>query len=574
MPFSETFGGSTVLPANAGYLALDISASISLEWPIENQSANVAADTIDINASIAGLNVDLADARQVGTGFAILFNNVGANTATIRNAVGGTIISLVSGTAWLVYLAANTTAAGSWRTFQLGASVAAASASALAGAGLKAIATTLNQSMSVSSTSTTPVAPVVDDRAKLINWTGGVGTLNLPAVASVGADWFIHIRNSGSGNLTVTPAAGTVDSAATKVFAPGTSAIVVTDGTNWLSVGYGSGTSGSGGFDFLEINAAGSGTLTLAGSQLGRKAYRFTGALTGTRTIVVPGTIEEYWIDNSTSGAFSLYVKTAGQSAPGIEVLTGNRNILYCDGTNVLDAESSTVTFPIAVASGGTGATTASAARTNLGATTTGAAVFTAADAAAGRTALSAVGSARAITTAAASGLSGGGDLSADRSLSINVTDFCTAVRKTAGTTRTTTTVLADDPHLSLTIPVAGLYEVELSLGASRGGTGTDALKFNFGGTATIDGTVVTTGEIQNGPSSGNVLQNSVGFTPGGVDQTIGGYPSDSFHRSHIKALIQFSSTGTLVFRWAMNTGSSGNISLGIGSWMRALRVG
>lgn len=572
MAFVETFGGTTILPANAGYLALNMSEDVSLEWPVETAaSANVAADTIDVDASVAGLNIDLADARVVGAGYAILFNNVGGETVSIRNVVGGAILSLASGTAWIVYLASNATAAGAWRVFQLGASVSTAVASALAGAGLKAIATNLNLAIVTSSTAVTPVAPVSDDRAKLINWTGGVGVLNLPAVASVGADWFIYVRNSGSGNFTATPAAGTIDGAATKVLAPDTSAIIVTDGTNWYTIGYGSGTSGGGGFDFLEINAAGSGTITLSGSQLGRKAYRFTGVLTGNRTIVVPGTIEEYWIDNSTSGAFSLYVKTAAQAAPGVEVLQGNRNILYSDGNNVLDAESTTVTFPIAVSQGGTGATTASAARTNLGATTTGAAVFTAADAAAARTAIAAIGSSRAVNTG--NGLSGGGDLSADRTLIVNHAHLCAAIRKSAVTSRTAT-VRSDDPHLVLTVPEAGLYWLEIHLLTTTTASG-NALLYNLGGTATID---------TSGAFSGVNTLRRVNATTINDDMTWDGHSvpgtqtaltlgtAGNVGYGIISGLVNFSAGGTLTFSWASTSG--GNIDLNIGSFMKLQRCG
>jgi hypothetical protein len=61
---------------------------------------------------------------------------------------------------------------------------------------------------------------------------------------------------------------------------------------------------------------------------------------------------------------------------------------LYCDGTDVVDADTSTIGIPLSVAQGGTGATTASGARTNLGATTVGNAVFTAVNAAAAQVAL------------------------------------------------------------------------------------------------------------------------------------------------------------------------------------------
>ncbi len=468
--FTAVFGGTTIAPANATYLALEMAADVDLAWPIEQAiNGQVVADTIDVNATVAGLNINLPDARQVSTGYTALFNNVGANTVTVRTATGGNIISLVSGTAWVIYLTDNSTEGGSWRVFQLGASVSVAVAGALAGAGLRAISTTLNQDIPVTNSTTTPFVLVsADDRAKLFNWTGGLGAWTLPDAVAAGNGWYVQIRNSGSGDLTLTPPAGTIDGAASKTFAAGTSAFIVTDGTDYFTLGYGSGTSGGSSFDFIEINVAGSGTFTLSGANLNRISYRFIGVLTGTRNIVVPNSIQQYWVANATTGAFSLFIKTVAQ-VPGVEVLQNNQAILYCDSTDVIDADSSTVSFPIPVVQGGTGAITAANARTNLGATATGDAVFTAAnagaartaigatatgsavltavDAAAGRTALGATATGSSVFTAAdaaaaaaaiaavptsrtvntsGTGLSGGGDLTANRTITIDQTAMTT----------------------------------------------------------------------------------------------------------------------------------------------------
>jgi hypothetical protein len=367
MPFTELFGGQVLLPADLTYLSLTVTADLDLVWPLEQQigGTSVVADIMDITAN-PGLNIDMPDATLVSPGASVLFNNVGANTVTIRDQAGATIISLASGTTWMVYLRDNSTTAGLWRTFQFGASVSVANAAALAGAGLKAIGATLNTRIPVS-TKNANYTIVDADRAVALVWTSGVGQFDLPSAGTVGADWYCIVRNSGNGDLTVVPPAGTIDGAASKTFAAGSSGFVVCDGVNYFTVGFGTGSGGSGsGFDLLVINVPGSGNYTLSGAELGRIGYRFTGVLTGTRNIVVPGSTDEYWVDNQTTGAFSLFVKTALQ-VPGVEVLQNNRNILYCDGTNVIPAESATVSFPIPVAQGGTGAITPAAARTNLG---------------------------------------------------------------------------------------------------------------------------------------------------------------------------------------------------------------
>lgn len=434
MAFVEIFGGTVIYPSQTSYLALDMSGDVELAWPIEQQiGGDIVADIIDVTASTPGLTITIPDARQVSTGFTSLFNNVGAQTVTILNAAGGTIVSLVSGSAWEIYLTDNSTEAGVWRTFQYGASVSVADAAALAGSGLKAILTTLNQSMPVANKSTDYV--ILDsDRARAIVWTAGAGTFTLPAAGTVGADWFVICKNLGSGDLTIQPPSGTIDGAASLTLSAGGSAFIDCDGTNYFTVGLGSGGGGSD-FDFIEIDVSGAGNYVLSGVELNRIGYRFIGTLSGQRDIIVPAAIQQYWVTNDTSGAFSLFIRTATQT-PGIEVLQGDSNILYCDGTDVVSAESSTVSFPIAVNQGGTGATTAANARTNLGATTVGSNVFTAATAADARTAIGAA--AAALTLTAGTGLTGGGDLSANRSFALDTSNTRNvdhaAVTLTAGT--------------------------------------------------------------------------------------------------------------------------------------------
>jgi hypothetical protein len=119
---------------------------------------------------------------------------------------------------------------------------------------------------------------------------------------------------------------------------------------------------------------------------LNRIVYKFTGALTGNRIVVVPSTVQQYWIDNATTGAYTLTVKTS--AGTGVAITQGSRGIYYCDGSDVVTADTTTLSFPISVAQGGTGATTAGAALINLGGTAVGTAIFTAANPAAAWSAL------------------------------------------------------------------------------------------------------------------------------------------------------------------------------------------
>jgi hypothetical protein len=78
--------------------------------------------------------------------------------------------------------------------------------------------------------------------------------------------------------------------------------------------------------------------------------------------------VQQYWINNATSGAFTLNVKTSAGTPT--QVNQGAKGIYYCDGSSIILASDPTsFTLPVTVADGGTGATTASAARLNLGIT-------------------------------------------------------------------------------------------------------------------------------------------------------------------------------------------------------------
>jgi len=167
-----------------------------------------------------------------------------------------------------------------------------------------------------------------------------------------------------------------IDGSATLSFQPGESAIIVSDGLAFYTIGFGQ--SATFAFDYTSINVAGSGNYTLTGTELNRIAYGFTGVLTGNRTIIVPATVQQYWVNNETTGPYNFTVKTS--AGTGVIVASGSRSILYCDGTDVVNADTGGLAVPIQVSDGGTGATTAGAARINLGATAVGDAIFTAAD--------------------------------------------------------------------------------------------------------------------------------------------------------------------------------------------------
>ena len=185
-------------------------------------------------------------------------------------------------------------------------------------------------------------------------WTGtGTGTLNLPSAVAVGNNFFVSVRNSGGGDLTIDPAGSqTIDDMPTLALRPGDSASLVTDGLEWFTLGLGQEAVFA--FDYTSISVTG-GNYVLAGSELNRIAYKFVGSLGSDQYIIVPSTVQQYWVDNATTGAYDLYLRTSG-GAP-VPVPQGSRGIFYCNGITVVDADTSAISLPLDVADGGTGIT-------------------------------------------------------------------------------------------------------------------------------------------------------------------------------------------------------------------------
>jgi len=339
---------------------------------------------MDVTATTPNLIMTLPDATEASNGQTVLINNVGSETFIVQDYQGNQVIAPVSGSVWQIYLTDNTTTGGTWEAFLYGAQVSTANAATLAGTGLVAIGSLLSLAMPVTSFSSTYTAGVAD-RAKTFIWVGGAGVLNLTNAGTVGDNWFINLRNEGTGALIVDPAGSQqINGSSGLTFQPGDSATIFTDGVAFYTIGYGQAPVFA--FDYTSINIAGSGAYTLTGSELNRISYNFTGALTGNRSVIVPPTVQQYWVANNTTGPYTLTIKTA--AATGSTVNQGSRTIMYCDGTNVVIADTGGISVPIAISQGGTGATTAGNALINLGGTATGIGIFTAASQAAAQVAI------------------------------------------------------------------------------------------------------------------------------------------------------------------------------------------
>ena len=357
MSYTQVFGGTTIYPSDVSYLALTLSANATLQWPLEsNDPTNPAARIIDVTASGA-YSVLLPDATLTGAGQTMLFNNLSGSSSsfTVKDYDGNTIATVAVGEQWQVYLASVSTTAGTWRVFRYGASTATVQASALAGYGLTVTSSTLSQSLPVTTFTVSPRALLVTDRASALVWSGtGTGTLDLLGAATLGNNFFLAVRNSGGGDFTIDPAGSeTIDGDTTLVLRPGDSANLMTDGLTWFTLGLGQEAVFA--FDYTSIAVTG-GTYTLSGAELNRIAYNFVGALGSDQYIVVPSTVQQYWVDNATTGAYTFYLQTSGGTP--LPITQGARGIYYCNGAEVVNAATAALAVPISASQGGTGLTT------------------------------------------------------------------------------------------------------------------------------------------------------------------------------------------------------------------------
>lgn len=336
--------GQTLNPSQVGYETLTLSANTTLDWPVNGSytsSTPVVASIIEVTATTTSLNLIMPSALQVSTGQSVLIRNIGSNSFTVTKASGATIITIASGIAQYIYLTDNSTNDGTWATVTFGAGVSSANAATLAGYGLTAINTTINQTYveaTVSSSQTLTSAT----RAQFLVWTAGVGAITLPSASAVGNGWFVMIRNGGTGILTLTPAGtDTIDLNANQQLQLTESLVIVSNGTTGYST-FAYGRANVFPYTQLALTVTG-GTTTLSAVQYANVIQGYSGVLISNQIIVLPSTVQIYYLNNQTTGAYTLTFKTAAVGAATVSVPQNSTVTVICDGTNVYSSSSAVI---------------------------------------------------------------------------------------------------------------------------------------------------------------------------------------------------------------------------------------
>lgn len=337
MSFNSPFDGNVIQPTDVSYSFITLTTDLQLTWPINGTTADDAAARImEVTTASSANELWMPPANQASVGQDALIRNVGSVSVTVKDYTGAnTIVTVAAGQAQYIYITTNATTAGTWGIIAYGIGSSGADAATLAGYGLLAIGQTLNQSQPVTTFSSSYTA-LTTDRSSTYVWTGGAGTLTLSLASTLGDNWFMFLRNSGTGALTVTGTSGNlVNGSASIALQPTDSCIIVCSGSQFYTVGLGRNTQ----FAFTQLSkAVTTGSYTLTASEASNVIQKYTGTLTGNVTIVVPSTVQVYYILNETSGAYTVTITTG---SGGTAILTaGSQATLVCDSVNLYNANT------------------------------------------------------------------------------------------------------------------------------------------------------------------------------------------------------------------------------------------
>ena len=340
MSYISPFTGNVIQPTDVSYRSIALTADTTLSWPINgNATDNYAARIMEVTPATAGLSLLMPPADQTSVGQDALIRNLGAVAFVVKNYSGGTIVSIAAGEAQYIYVTANPTNAGTWGVIAYGIGSSASTSATLAGYGLVALGATLNQSQDITTFSST-ISVTSTYRAGLYVWTGGAGTVNLGSSSSLGNNFFFSVRNSGTGTLTIACAVGDViNGSASLTMAPGDSCVVSCSGLAFYTVGLGRNTQ----FNFTILTkAVTSGTYTLTSSEASNVIQKYTGTLTGNVTIVVPPTVQVYFVENATttSSGYTVTLTTGIAGGVSAAITAANQATLICDSVNILNANT------------------------------------------------------------------------------------------------------------------------------------------------------------------------------------------------------------------------------------------
>lgn len=347
MNYSDPFGIQQSTPLSRTLRRIELRQNMQLNWPEGYYGPDYIASINEIVSTQQNLALIMPSAIAANEGTGMLVVNSGPHRIVIQNAMYTQITDLEPGQTKYLYCIDNTTKGGEWRVTSFGNTTSTADAVALAGPGTAVVAGRIAAAYPVSVTANSTTIEGTD-RAKLFVVNAGSATLTLPPY-TIGNDFFIGVKNGGSGSVTVVAPAGTIDGYEELVLAPNESAWVCCSGTPaWHTVGFGRSTE----FQFTKLvkDISAGGVITLTSAEASNKLMQFIGAPAENVIVIVPSVVGIYYVQDSFSGPFTLTMKTSEGS--GVALSPTDRAILYCDGVNVTSAQSAAVGTNVSVIDG------------------------------------------------------------------------------------------------------------------------------------------------------------------------------------------------------------------------------
>lgn len=340
MSFTSPFDGNVIQPTDVSYRRIILTTDLQLTWPLNGSTDDDAAARImEVSTASTANELWMPPANQASVGQDALIRNVGAVSLLVKDYTGlNTIVTIAAGQAQYIYIITNATTAGTWGIIAFGIGSSGADAATLAGYGLLAIGQTLNAAYNVEEFASNYTA-LTSDRASSYVWTSGAGTLTLPLASSLGNNWFMLLRNNGTGTLSVSPTGGNqINGAAAIALQPADSCVIVCSGATFYTVGLGQNAQ----FNFSQLTkAVVSGSYTLTAAEASNTIQKFTGTLAANVTIILPPTVQVYYITNQTDGTGAGYTITFTTNIAGSAVAivpASSQAILLCDSVNLLNA--------------------------------------------------------------------------------------------------------------------------------------------------------------------------------------------------------------------------------------------
>lgn len=352
------FGNGAVQTAYVSLTTFDLSlGSLTLIWPTSYVDVPYTLNGINYNVLAASMlvttingnvnTITLPDATMASVGENFIITNAGVAPFNILKNDGSMLATIAVGLSYWVQLTDTSTIPGIWRVITFGAGTSTASAQSIAGLGLIALLNLpnglLNTQVPVISTGVN-TSLNLNNRAQLIVWTGGAGTITLPVINFVPAGFYVSILNQGTGTVQiVTPDMVNINSNSYTSVPPtmplalsfNQSLTLTSDGTQWYGFGFGQNQFST--VTVYAVDVSGNSNVTLTNSQSSSLVQEYSGMLTGNITVFFPVFPNNWYISNQTSGPYTLSVQLAGPLGTAISITQGTNKIVYSNGTSMFN---------------------------------------------------------------------------------------------------------------------------------------------------------------------------------------------------------------------------------------------